>query len=931
MIPPTLRHQIGLALLAFLFSCLAHATPLRVATLNVELGLGAPGGAGHDAAKDILERIDADVVALQELRSPDLTGNPSALESLAAALGYPTIHVATTTNVLDTASRVGFLSRYPISSVTNIASPPGANDMVRQIPAIVVDLPGLNADPTILTLHLKCCLDIDDPFRRAVELHRVTSYLQSSGLTSADNVIVLGDFNLIGSDRVYNSRPAGLPVSYVLGNDVSFPVNYFMAPATYFNAWSLTALDARQLNGSNATSSSSVLDYILATSALTSRPHASEIYNSARDTANGQGLPKAGSPLPAGTSGNASDHLAVFADFELVVLSPLTLTISPGTVSESDSSGAAVLTITLPAAPGPGETVEVTLSSSDPSEAIPVQSMVTFSSGMTARTVDLIPQLDALLDGSQNVTFTASAPGFGPDDVNLTVTDTNTPFFTFSSVGQTIQEDFATFDGSADPARWPTSRGTWLGADDGSSGGSGNYSYGPDPSLGILLDSGPVSTTAEYLNETGGPITALQIAYDAEQWRSSQNGAADQILVELLIDGGSTPLPGLTFTANTSLPSGPIVGGASTALTTVVSALSIPPGDPFQLCFTATPGPGGGGSSPDDIFLNEFHYDNVGGDSNEFVEMVIGPGFSGPLSDISVVFYNGNGGGTYSTHVLDTFTLDVTTASGHRVYSKLIPGIQNGAPDGIAIVVSGVVLHFHSYEGVIVASNGPASGMSSTNIGVAQAGLTIPAPGVDSLGLTGSGGEAADFTWTRFSGPYTRGSGNDGQTFTAPAGSQGMALDNVAVTVLLDTDLDGDPDLFDPDDDNDGLLDTVEALLGTNPLLTDSDGNGTADGAEDADGDGQSNLAEVTLTLTDPLDGNSRFFITVAADPGNPDGAHLSMPTLTGRFYAIERSHDLLTWSPLSVIVGDDTTRLIPVAGDPLERANFFRVEVSLP
>ncbi len=112
----------------------------------------------------------------------------------------------------------------------------------------------------------------------------------------------------------------------------------------------------------------------------------------------------------------------------------------------------------------------------------------------------------------------------------------------------------------------------------------------------------------------------------------------------------------------------------------------------------------------------------------------------------------------------------------------------------------------------------------------------------------------------------------------------------------------------------DGVLD---------PILTDSDGT--------ADGDGQSNLAEVTLTLTDPLDGNSRFFITVAADPGNADGAHLSMPTLTGRIYAIERSHDLLTWSSLSVIIGDDTTRLIPVAGDPLERANFFRVEVSLP
>jgi len=60
-------------------------------------------------------------------------------------------------------------------------------------------------------------------------------------------------------------------------------------------------------------------------------------------------------------------------------------------------------------------------------------------------------------------------------------------------------------------------------------------------------------------------------------------------------------------------------------------------------------------------------------------------------------------------------------------------------------------------------------------------------------------------------------------------------------------------------------------------------------------------------------------------------GRTFPCPPLTGRFYVIERSHDLLIWNPLSVIVGDDTTRLIPVTGDPLERVNFFRVEVSLP
>ena len=917
MIPPTLMNRWALVLLATLFSSIAPATPFRVATFNVELGLGVPGTTGHDAAGDILSRIDADLVALQELQSPDLSGTPSNIESLAATLGYPTIHVAETTNVLDRVSRVAFLSRHPFSSITNIASPPGANDMVRQIPAVVIDLPGTNADPTILTLHLKCCLDPDDPFRRAVELHRAANHLQSAGLTAADNVIVLGDFNLIGSDQVYNSLPAGLPVSYLLGSDVAFPVNYFMAPDNYFGTWSMTALEARQLTGSSNTQGSSVLDYILATSALTNRPHASEVYNSAHDTANGQGLPKAGTPVAAGTSGDASDHLAVFADFELVAQAGLTLTISPSSVLETDPSGAALLILTLPAAPRPGESVTVTLTSSDSTEATPAQSLITFPAGVTTRNIEIIPQEDALLDGNQTVTFTAQASGFSSATADLEVTDTNPSLFSFSTDGQIILEDFAAFDGSADPARWPSSTGAWLGIDDGTNGSPGNYAYGTDPSLGVLLDRNPVSFTADFRNETGSQIAILEISYHAEQWRSSQQGAADQFLARLLLNGTPLALPNLTFTADPTLPSGPIAGGATRPFSTVVRGLAILPTDTFQLRFLATPGVGGGGATPDDVFLNEIHYDNTGGDLNEFIEVVIGPGYSGPLSNISVVLYNGNGGGSYSTQLLESFTLDHTTASGHRIYSKLVSNIQNGAPDGLAIVESGNVLHFLSYEGIMIASNGPARGMTSTNIGVAQAG-PIPSPGLDSLGLTGSGGEAADFSWTRFSGPYTRGTPNARQSFTAPAGSQGIAIDNVSVTAYLDRDLDGLPDF-------------LETLLGTNPLLVDTDDNGTNDGEEDADGDRQSNLAEHLLTLTDPLDPSSHFLATIAPDPENPAGALLTFPALLNREYTITRSSDLITWSPLSTFQGDGTDHLLPVNGDPLARANFFRIEVSWP
>ncbi len=68
---------------------------------------------------------------------------------------------------------------------------------------------------------------------------------------------------------------------------------------------------------------------------------------------------------------------------------------------------------------------------------------------------------------------------------------------------------------------------------------------------------------------------------------------------------------------------------------------------------------------------------------------------------------------------------------------------QNG-PDGIAIVRAGVVIQFLSYEGTFIASSGPASGITSTDISVEESGST---PVGFSLQLTGTGNSYADFIW----------------------------------------------------------------------------------------------------------------------------------------------------------------------------------------
>jgi heat shock protein beta len=75
----------------------------------------------------------------------------------------------------------------------------------------------------------------------------------------------------------------------------------------------------------------------------------------------------------------------------------------------------------------------------------------------------------------------------------------------------------------------------------------------------------------------------------------------------------------------------------------------------------------------------------------------------------------------------------------------------------------------------------------------------------------------------------------------------------------IDTDGDGTTNFLDTDDDNDGINDADELLIGTDTSLQDTNGDGTADGAGDFDGDGIDNATESNASLgtqTD-IDGDS--------------------------------------------------------------------------
>jgi hypothetical protein len=120
--------------------------------------------------------------------------------------------------------------------------------------------------------------------------------------------------------------------------------------------------------------------------------------------------------------------------------------------------------------------------------------------------------------------------------------------------------------------------------------------------------------------------------------------------------------------------------------------------------------------------ITEIHYDNTGTDANERVEITVPAGTN--ITGWNVILYNGSGGVSYSTVLVSTGTL--TTEGGFDIYviSYAPNGIQNGAPDGVALVdASNTVLQFLSYEGAMTATNGPASGLTSTDILAFEDGL----------------------------------------------------------------------------------------------------------------------------------------------------------------------------------------------------------------
>jgi len=118
--------------------------------------------------------------------------------------------------------------------------------------------------------------------------------------------------------------------------------------------------------------------------------------------------------------------------------------------------------------------------------------------------------------------------------------------------------------------------------------------------------------------------------------------------------------------------------------------------------------------------INEFHYDNIGTDANEFIEIALPVG-SDP-TQVQVDLYNGSNGASNNSIILSSAEFVSTDGTFDYYVWNVAP--QNG-PEGIATsCIDGTQYQFITYEGAFMATDGPFTGVIGTDIGVEETNTT---------------------------------------------------------------------------------------------------------------------------------------------------------------------------------------------------------------
>ncbi|MBQ7252141.1 MAG: lamin tail domain-containing protein, partial [Kiritimatiellae bacterium] len=337
----------------------ARAVPVRIASFNI---CNASGAEKLAAISNILQRVRPDILALEEAT----TGQEAAYTTLFASLGNPLPHHVFMPNPGSgrgtQSDKLAIYSRWPIVSSTIVKetdSDPDAVEFMRWPLHAVVEVEGALNPLHVIALHA-AATTVSTPRRiwRGLETERVASFIERHILAADPNAteyVVLGDFNdsadgRRGSDNAATFQPASFSYEtfrkyetngtfstpFRLGSDAAWHSNnasrasHTMLYRTYPNErlGDMSAVTAYR-TGSDDDWTTCLdgdvyrLDYILFSDEIAHSSYGApegEAYYSPADREYDLGLDKPGdfAAVDPAASTNASDHLLLFADFNMI-------------------------------------------------------------------------------------------------------------------------------------------------------------------------------------------------------------------------------------------------------------------------------------------------------------------------------------------------------------------------------------------------------------------------------------------------------------------------------------------------------------------------------------------------------------------------------------------------------------------------------------
>lgn len=117
-------------------------------------------------------------------------------------------------------------------------------------------------------------------------------------------------------------------------------------------------------------------------------------------------------------------------------------------------------------------------------------------------------------------------------------------------------------------------------------------------------------------------------------------------------------------------------------------------------------------------WINEIHYDNIGADRDEFVEVVVLNPENYYSDDIALYMINGSTGQAYCLNTVRDFELGERIGD-YQFYTWYRRGIQNDC-EGMHFVFKDTLLDILSYEGSFVGVTKPSTGLVFPDVGVCE-------------------------------------------------------------------------------------------------------------------------------------------------------------------------------------------------------------------